>query len=969
MKKILLFLVLAVVTMTAYAQSWNFRTVSDADVELLNAAPTNWTHDTANGNNRYNLATSLTASPLLANGTELAYAQGMLFTSAADKLRVDVKGMRMWLDSSARIIIPNVPEGLRLTVIAKSSAGSSTAADKRARGISVSANVTPQSGYFNQTSADQVTNVGIVSQTGDVELSCLVGAMYIYEIILEEADGDDEGTADDTPTIPALHDYSTSANAMKNQLLVSTLQSGTRYYNTADIDYIDINDDKVTVKQTAGTYTFDGNVTDIRFQKASTDGAGTIDNTDAQKVAITEARGWFESAYVKFTPFDGAKTYNVYIKGGKYSSYTRIDEQLVRNYGTYGRADVLGLVSANDYMIKVVPVNEAGQEMTANANEASAIKVAAYDRSGFAHKDRTAGIGAYNNDGSLKANALVVYVTKQNAKTVSLSLASNDKGAKTTYTGLQQIIYGYQKGDANGSYEKRPLDIRIIGCISAADCDEFLSSAEGIQIKGSKAYQEMNMTIEGVGDDATTYGFGFLLRSVSSVELRNFANMLCMDDAVSIDSDNSHIWVHHLDLFYGKPGSDADQVKGDGTLDLKGDSRYITLYANHLWDNGKASLCGMKSETGPNWITYHHNWFDHTDSRHPRIRTMSVHVYNNYYDGNSKYGVGAAFQSNAFVEANYFRNCKYPMLISMQGSDVATNPKGTFSGEDGGMIKSYANLMVGANSYVTYQKNHTEFDAYEASTRDEKVPADIKAQKGYRVYDNFDTDAALFYDYTPDNAADVPAIVTGWLGAGRMGHGDLQWQFDNATEDKNDKIIEGLKNALNGYRTSLIGIYGDATSTPSEQGQSPEEGGNNQGGNDNTGGSTETPSLSGSVVCTFNENISNSAFVSSTSQYGDAKDVVYNGVTYKKGLKIQSATTIKFTPAEDMKITLILSKAKDNTIKINGTEYKQDTVDASVKYYTIMPDIVLPAGQECTLSRGTAEANIVLIILTPADAN
>ena len=103
----------------------------------------------------------------------------------------------------------------------------------------------------------------------------------------------------------------------------------------------------------------------------------------------------------------------------------------------------------------------------------------------------------------------------------------------------------------------------------------------------------------------------------------------------------------------------------------------------------------MKSETGPNWITYHHNWFDHSDSRHPRIRTMSVHVYNNFFDGNAKYGVGAAYQSNAFVERNYFRNCKYPMLISQQGSDVATNAKGTFSGEDGGMVKAFGNKIIG----------------------------------------------------------------------------------------------------------------------------------------------------------------------------------------------------------------------------------------------------------------------------------
>ena len=29
-------------------------------------------------------------------------------------------------------------------------------------------------------------------------------------------------------------------------------------------------------------------------------------------------------------------------------------------------------------------------------------------------------------------------------------------------------------------------------------------------------------------------------------------------------------------------------------------------------------MCGMKSETGENWITYHHNWFDHSDSRMAR---------------------------------------------------------------------------------------------------------------------------------------------------------------------------------------------------------------------------------------------------------------------------------------------------------------------------------------------------------------
>ena len=492
-----------------------------------------------------------------------------------------------------------------------------------------------------------------------------------------------------------------------------------KFYNAADVTSIDINGNQVKVSQGNNVDTYAGTVSEISFRKAAEGDKATVANEEG-KVNITESKGWFESAYVKFDKFDGASKYNVYIKGGKYADYTKIDEQLVREYKTYIRADVVGLVAGEGYEIKVIPVNESDAEMSSAANSATGIKVTAYDRSGFAHKGATEGIGAYNNDGSLKANAIVLYVTKNNAKTVSADIKMSSSGT-TKCTGLQKILLAYQKG-----LETRPLDVRIIGTINASDCDYFESSEEGIQIKGKNSYSKLNITIEGIGEDAVTKGFGFLIRNAGYVEFRNFANMLCMDDAVSIDTDNEHIWIHNLDMFYGQAGGDSDQAKGDGTIDLKGDSRYITISYNHFWDSGKSSLCGMKSETGSNWITYHHNWFDHSDSRHPRIRTMSVHVYNNYYDGNSKYGVGAAYKSNAFVENNYFRGNKCPMLISQQGSDISSDPDGTFSGEDGGMIKSFGNVMVENTKYfkyVTYQQNNTQFDAYEASSRDEKVPA------------------------------------------------------------------------------------------------------------------------------------------------------------------------------------------------------------------------------------------------------
>jgi len=373
----------------------------------------------------------------------------------------------------------------------------------------------------------------------------------------------------------------------------------------------------------------------------------------------------------------------------------------------------------------------------------------------------------------------------------------------TTFTGLQAILDAYQKG-----YEKRPLDVRFIGLVEKADLDAVSSSSEGLQIKGKAAYSNLFITLEGIGDDATLRGFGLLLRNAANVELRNFAIMRCMDDCVSIDTDNKFIWVHHLDFFYGQKGSDADQVKGDGTTDIKGDSQYITVAYNHYFDSGKSSLCGMTGESRPNYIDYHHNWFDHSDSRHPRVRTMSVHVWNNYYDGCAKYGVGATSGSSVFVESNYFRATKDPMLISQQGTDAKGG--GTFSGETGGMIKSYGNVYADKGSSsnftpVTQHESTTSFDCYEVAARDEQVPGSVKVLVGGTAYNNFDTNSTLMYTYKPAAATQVPAEVTGWTGAGRLGKGDFKWTFISS-DDSSYAINAALSAAIDSYQSKMVGI-------------------------------------------------------------------------------------------------------------------------------------------------------------------
>lgn len=461
------------------------------------------------------------------------------------------------------------------------------------------------------------------------------------------------------------------------------------------------------------------------------------------------AQGWLESAYAEWSIDKEADGYTAYIKKASQSdsAYARIDNELIRRYKSYYRVDAMGL-SAGDYVIRVVPVKN-GKEVTAKAKVTDVLKVSSYDRSGFAFSSESrykTGSGAYNEDGTLKSDSIVLYVTNDNAKTVKAGIMEG-KGEKE-YTGLQTIIDAYTKSASKG-VETRALDVRVIGCLTDSGMDKFSSSSEGVQIKGASAYSNINMTFEGVGEDASISGFGFLLRNAGNVEMRNLSILNFMDDGISLDTANCNVWIHNVDLYYGKVGGDADQAKGDGSIDIKGNSQYITVSYVHFYDSGKCSLCGMKSESGPNYITYHHNWFDHSDSRHARVRTMSVHMYNNYYDGNAKYGVGSTMGSSVYVENNYFRNCKYPMLSSNQGSDALG--EGTFSGENGGIIKAYGNEIVGATGIIYANAasvtgeaaNAATFDAYLAASAGEKVPSSYKTVAGGTTYDNFDTTKIL----------------------------------------------------------------------------------------------------------------------------------------------------------------------------------------------------------------------------------
>ena len=738
--------------------------------------------------------------------------------------------------------------------------------------------------------------------------------------------------------------HAVARNSKVNQMYVTTKSGDVKYYNTADLTSVKFEGDKAIIAPKSGSENdeYDASVQEISFAKKVEQGASGDFNNPAGVIQITEAKGWQESAYLKWASFEGASSYNVYVDDKK------IDAQLVRQYASYYRADVLGLKEGT-YSVKVVPVNADGAEI-AGANTASNLVVKSYNREGFAHF-KYDGVGAYNNDGTLKAGAKVLYITARSAKTVSTTV---NTGKLETITGLQSIIDAYSKGK-----DKTPIAFRFIGKISLSDLDHISSSAEGLQIKGAK----MNMTFEGVGDDATVYGFGFLLRDATSVEFRNLAIMRCLDDAMSLDTNNSHVWIHNMDFFYGKKGGAADQAKGDGTVDIKANSQYITVAYNRFWDNGKASMCGMKTESGPNYITYHHNWFDHSDSRMARIRTMSVHMYNNYYLHNDVYGVGATKGSSVFMESNYFDATKRPIMSSKQGTDAKGD--GTFSGEDGGLIKAYGNVFANKPdnfSYVPYAENNTSFDAYEVSDPSEQVPTSVKTLVGGTSYDNFDTNPSLMYAYAADKAADVPAIVEGFYGAGRLNHGDIDFVIPDETLVTNghQQPWPALASLLDSYTSGVVKVFGESNAAGEGGSTGGGETGGSTGGTE--GGSTVTP-IEGTVLVTFTDSKPSSSIVTVSGNYSTKKGTAtIDGTSYSTCVKMESATNISVTVDKKVTMTLYFSSADTKTnAKIDGK--KPAEVNAVIDSTTKTMTVTLDAGSHTITKQDTC--NLFGIKLVP----
>ncbi|MDD5455205.1 MAG: pectate lyase [Candidatus Ratteibacteria bacterium] len=222
-------------------------------------------------------------------------------------------------------------------------------------------------------------------------------------------------------------------------------------------------------------------------------------------------------------------------------------------------------------------------------------------------------------------------------------------------------------------------------------------------------------TIMGIGSAAKLRFGGLNLSGVSNIIIKNISFEDAVDDSINIEKDSNHIWIDHCTFSNGR----------DGLIDIKRRASYITISWNKFSSHQKTSLVGhsdnYKEDIGFLKVTFHHNWFNGTKERHPRIRFGEVHVFNNYYTNNN-YGVASTCNAKVLVENNYFANVKNPTVTGYLSS-----PEGNLE-----------------------EKNNVFLNSGPVQT------------KGI-VFD-----PSEYYDYTPDNAVDVPKIVREGAGAGRL---------------------------------------------------------------------------------------------------------------------------------------------------------------------------------------------------------
>ena len=180
----------------------------------------------------------------------------------------------------------------------------------------------------------------------------------------------------------------------------------------------------------------------------------TTVSTDEEDVIVmsgVEVYGLSEQIRVSFTTNDDY-TYAVYykLKDADDFDYVKLEDELMIADGDTLNCYILGITEGT-YKVKIDGYEKTTKDMFGIT--LTNVEVSAQDRSGYAHFNAVNGVGAYNNDGTVKKNAKIIYVTNETKNTVTCEINGE------TYTGLVNILQAQYKSGT-------PMLVRIIGKIT-----------------------------------------------------------------------------------------------------------------------------------------------------------------------------------------------------------------------------------------------------------------------------------------------------------------------------------------------------------------------------------------------------------------------------------------------------------------------------------------------------------------------
>ncbi|MFI5844928.1 polysaccharide lyase family 1 protein [Catenuloplanes sp. NPDC051500] len=263
--------------------------------------------------------------------------------------------------------------------------------------------------------------------------------------------------------------------------------------------------------------------------------------------------------------------------------------------------------------------------------------------------------------------------------------------------------------------------------VTATNADQFLEYIDTvgpliIRVNGlieitSKQGVRPNKTIIGVGTGGHIDGGGLDFYRSSNVIVRNLLFTNAEDDAVNVGQESHHIWIDH-NTFRGAV---------DGSVDIVRGADFVTVSWNHFDHSDKSMLIShsdgaASTDVGHLKVSIHHNWFDNSVQRHPRVRFGEpVHVYNNYFLNNASYGAASTENAGLVVEGNYFENVPHPLYSA---SGYADSGPGRAVARNNVLVNSgtpeVAGTVVEPSTYYVYT-----LDAPSS------VPSLVRAGAGY----------------------------------------------------------------------------------------------------------------------------------------------------------------------------------------------------------------------------------------------